>query len=213
MARFWSNVDIDIQTVLGAAQVVSAVTKADPGVATYVGTDPANNDIFVFSSVLGMTQINDRAFAAKNVVGGSNTLEFGEDTTDYGTFVSGNLQPVTLGASMNTVTGVTASGGEPEFADITTIHDQVRRRVPTVVSPFQVAFECLWDPSDAAHVELASASRTITRRVIKITFSDSSFMVGYAYVSAANVPTGNAQDAVKTNITLSFDGIPTVYAA
>lgn len=212
MARFWSNVDIDIQTVLGTPQTVSGITLANPGVATYVGTDPANNSIFIFD-VVGMTEVDSRAFAVKNVNGAGNTMEFGESTASYHAFVSGTFTPVTLGASMATVQSVTASGGEPEFADITTIHDQIRRRVPTVVSPFEMAFECIWDPADAAHVELGVASRSITTRVIKVTFSDGSFMVGNAYISCANVPTGTAQDAVKTSVTFSFDGLPTVYSA
>jgi hypothetical protein len=212
MAKFWSNVDIDIQTALGSSQDISGLTAANPGVVTYVGSDPTNNQIITISAV-GMTEVHQRAFAVKNVNGGANTFDIGENTTGYHTFTSGSFTPVTLGASMSTVQGVTASGGEPEFADITTVHDQVRRRVPTVVSPFQIQFECLWDPSDAAHVELGLASRTITTRVVKITFSDGSFMVGNAYISAANVPNGNAQDAVKTGITFSFDGLPTVYAS
>jgi hypothetical protein len=212
MAQFWSNVDIDIQTVLGSSQSLSAITKANPGVVTYAGTDPAANDILLLSAA-GMTEVHNRAFAAKNVVGGSNTLELGEDTTDYHTFVSGSMQVVTLGASMTNVQGITASGGEPEFADITTVHDQIRREVPTVVSPFKMEFECLFEPGDAAMIELGKASRSLTTRVIRVGFANGAFMVGNAYVSAAGVPTGNAQDAVKTRVTLSFQGLPTVYAS
>ncbi len=40
-AKFWSNVTIDVQTALGSAQDISGITKADPGVITYVGADPA----------------------------------------------------------------------------------------------------------------------------------------------------------------------------
>lgn len=211
-AKFWSNVDIDIQTSLGSVQTISSITKADPGLVTYVGADPTVNDILVVD-IAGMTELQSRAFAAKNVTGGANTLDFGEDTTDYHTFTSGSFQPVVLGASMTNVQDVSASGGEPEFADITTVHDQIRRRVPTVVSPFSIQFGCIFEPSDAAMIELATASRTLTTRVVKITFADGSFMVGNAYISAAGVPTGSAQDVVKTNVNMEFQGLPTVYAS
>lgn len=211
-AKFWANVDIDIQTALGSAQTVTAISKADPGVVTHSGTDPTNGDIVLLSAA-GMTEVNTRAFSASAVNGAANTFEIGENTTGYHTYTSGSYQVVTLGASMTNVQDVSASGGEPEFADITTVHDQIRRRVPTVVSPFSIQFGCLFEPGDAAMVELGNASRTLTTRVVKITFADGSFMVGNAYVSAAGVPTGSAQDVVKTNVSLEFQGLPTVYEA
>lgn len=209
-AKFWSNVTIDIQTALGAPQVISSISKANPGLVTYVGTDPANNDILT-ADIAGMTELHKRAFAVQNENTGSNTFDVGEDTTGYHTFVGGTFTPVTMGASMTNVQDVTASGGDPEFADITTVHDQIRRRVPTVVSPFSIQFGCIFDPDDAAMIELAKASRTITTRVVKIIFADGSFMVGNAYISAAGVPTGSAQDVVKTNVSMEFQGLPTVY--
>lgn len=208
-AKFWSNVDIDIQTAAGSPQVVSSISEADPGVVTYVGADPANGDIIVFN-VAGMTEVHTRAFAVEGLNAGANTFTI-ENTTGYHTFVSGSFQPITMGATMTNVQDVSASGGEPEFADITTVHDQVRRRVPTVVSPFSIQFGCLFDPTNAAMRELKLASSTLTTRVIRITFADGSYMVGNAYVSAAGVPTGSAQDVVKTNVSFEFQGLPTVY--
>ncbi len=209
MARFWSNVDIDIQTALGTPLTLTGLSAANPGVATYTGTDPSNGTIMLFN-VAGMTEVNQRTFAVTAVDAGANTFQV-ENTTGYHAFVSGTATPVTLGVGMTNVQDVDASGGEPEFADITTVHDQVRRRVPTVVSPFSIRFGCLFEPGDPAMAELKLASTTLTTRVIRITFADGSYMVGNAYVSAAGVPTGSAQDVVKTNVSFEFQGLPTVY--
>ena len=211
-ARFWANVDVDIETTRAAATPITSITKANPGLISYTGTDPVNNDVLVMS-IAGMTELHTRAFAAKNVVAASNTMDVGEDTTGYHTFTSGSFQIATMGVSMINVQDVSASGGEPEFADITTIHDQIRRRVPTVVSPFSIQFGCIFEPGDPAMVELGKASRSLTTRVVRIVFADGSFMVGNAYCSAAGVPTGSAQDVVKTNVNLEFQGLPTVYGS
>lgn len=211
-AKFWSNVTIDVQTALGTAQDISSITKASPGLVTYVGADPANDDVIVLD-VAGMTEVHKRAFAVQNVNAAANTLDLGESTIGNHTFVSGTLTPVTMGVSMTNVQDVSASGGEPEFADVTTIHDQIRRRVPTVVSPFSIQFGCIFAPGDAAVTELALAGRTLTTRVVRIVFADGSYMVGNAYISAAGVPTGSAQDVVKTNVSMEFQGLPTVYEA
>ena len=67
-----------------------------------------------------MTELHDRAFAIEGVNAGANTFTT-EDTSDYHTFVSGTFTPITMGVSMTNVQDVNASGGEPEFADITTV--------------------------------------------------------------------------------------------
>ena len=111
-AKFWSNVDIDIQTALGSAVTISAISKADPGVVSYTGTDPANADIVVLN-VAGMTEVHTRAFKVASVDTTANTYNIGEDTTGNHTFTSGDFKVVTLGASMTNVQDVSASGGEP----------------------------------------------------------------------------------------------------
>jgi hypothetical protein len=210
-AKFWSNVTVSIQTALGGSQTITGITRANPGVVTYTGADPANADVLVLD-VSGMTELHKRAIAVAGENTGANTFTI-EDTTAYHAFSSGTFAPVTLGVNMTNIQDVNASGGEPEFADVTTIHDQIRRRVPTVVSPFSMQFGCIFDPSDAAVGELKAASVSLTTRVVKVASPDGSYMVGNAYVSAAGIPTGAAQDVVKTNISLEFQGLPTVYSS
>jgi hypothetical protein len=209
---FWANVGVDVETAAGTPLVITGITKANPAVVTYTGTDPANGDVVKFD-VAGMTQLHKRAGRVANVNAGANTFEIeDEDSTNYGTFASGTATPITLGVSMTTVQDVNSSGGEPEYKDISTIHDQIRREVPTVVSAFNLAFGCLWDMTDAAHQELKQATLELTERVIRIRFSNGVVMLGNAYVSAAGVPTGSAQDVVKTNVAFTMQGLPTVLA-
>lgn len=207
---FWSNVGVDVQTAAGTPLVITAISKANPAVASYTGTDPANGDVVKFD-VIGMTQMHKRVGRVANVNGAGNTFEIeDENSTNYSDFVSGTATPITLGVSMTTVQDVNSSGGEPEYKDISTIHDQIRREVPTVVSAFNLAFGCLWDMTDAAHLVLRTATLELTERVMRIRFSNGVVMLGNAYVSAVGVPNGSAQDVVKTNVAFTMQGLPTV---
>ncbi len=82
-------------TVLEAAQNISAITKANPGVLTYVGADPANGDWMFLSGIGGMTQLNGRFVKVANVNAGANTFELIDlaganiNTTGYGTYTAG----------------------------------------------------------------------------------------------------------------------------
>lgn len=206
---FWSNVGIDVQTALGVAKTLTAITKASPAVATSTAHGLANGE-YVYLDVTGMFEVGQRVFRVANVTANTFELE-GQDTTTFNTFVSGTAQLVTFGASMTTAQDVSFSGGEPEFADVTTVHDNVRRRVPTVVSSMSATIGALYDRTDPAQIELGKATTQKTQRAIRLRFSNGNKLVGAAYCSAAGVPTGSAQEVVKTPITLEFQGLPTPY--
>lgn len=195
----WSNVAVAIGT-LGTVQSVSAITKANPGVVTYVGTDPSNGDYLALTSILGMTQVNNRVFRVANVNAGANTLELeGEDTSAYDTFTSGNMQPITFGTTLSVAAGVNVTGGDFDFLDTTTIHDAVRTQIPGIASPTVFTFDNFWDPSDAALAALVAASNTQAIRALRLTFANAYKYLLLGYVGATLNPTGNAQEMVKTS--------------
>jgi hypothetical protein len=209
----WSNVAIAVQSALGSAQSISGITKASPGVATYVGTDPTNGDFLYLSSVQGMSQVDERIFRAANVNAGSNTVELeGENTTAYDTFSSGNLQVVTFGTTLAIVTDVQVSGGEFDQIDVTTIHDNVRKQIPGAASPIVFSGSCIWDTADAGFAALKAASDVKGKRAIRVTFANGQRVVFTGYIGFTGLPTGQAQDKVVTPFQITMFGRPTTYA-
>jgi hypothetical protein len=73
------------------AQNITGITKANPGVVTYSGSDTyANGDRVLISGVVGMTEVNNREFTVANVNAGANTFELsGVNTSAYTTYSSG----------------------------------------------------------------------------------------------------------------------------
>lgn len=210
---FWTNVGIDVQTALAAAVTITAISKTTPGVATYSGSvNPGNGDYIVVSAN-GMNQINDRIFRIANVNTTTKTFELeGEDTTLYDTFISGNYQVITFGASFQTVQTVSPSGGDYEKADITTIHDAVRKQVPTIAAPMTLAMTNFFDLTDPGFVECNKAYKSKTKRAIRLRFGAGAKMLITGYVGAAGVPTGQAQGVVQTPVSIEAQNLPTVYA-
>jgi hypothetical protein len=78
-------------------QNITGITKANPAVVTYAGSDTyANGDRIVITGVLGMTEVNNREFRVANVNTGTNTFELQDgqtaaniDSTGYTTYASG----------------------------------------------------------------------------------------------------------------------------
>lgn len=74
-----------------AAQNITAITKANPCVVTYSGSDTySNGDSVYIDGILGMTELNGGDYIVANVNTGANTFELaGVNSTAYTTYISG----------------------------------------------------------------------------------------------------------------------------
>lgn len=207
----WTNVQVATQSAIAAADTISGITKANPGVVTSTAHGWVNGD-YVLYDVEGMYQLDDRIVRAANITANTADLE-GLDTTGFGTFASGTGQVITFGNSITTAVNVASSGGEVEFADVTTIHDALRKQIPTLFSPLTLTFEMIFDPADATLLALKAASDLKQQRAIKITWSTGAIMVVNGYIGASLTPTGSAGELVKTNVVFTAFGSPTYYAS
>lgn len=210
----WSNVAVAVQSALATAVTVNSITKANPAVVGYTGTDPVNGD-FIVMTATGMRQVDARVFRVANVVGGSNTLELeGVDSTNFDTFVSGSFQVITFGTSLGTVSSINASGGDFDFIDITTIHDNQKRQIPNLPNPLVFTMDNIWDPADPGLVALKLASDNQAKRAIRFGFAGGAGqkVVFTGYVGASLSPTGSAGDKVVTPVVITADGALSVYA-
>ena len=201
-----SGIRIYMQSAIASSQVVSAVSKASPAVVTYVGADPANGDYIALTDFQGMTEFNDALVKVANVSAGGNTFECtDQNSTGYGTFVSGNMAVVTLGTEIQIATGFSMSGGEQQFAEYGLLWDTVTRRFPTVQSGAQIDLPCIWDPSDVGLIAVRQAADTHAKTAFKIVTSDSLEILFYGYIGASGLPRADSINAIMTtNITITL---------
>lgn len=210
----WAGVGVAMQSALAASQVISGVTKANPGVATYVGTDTVANGDFVIITALGMGQIDGRVFRVANVNTGSNTFELeGEDTTLYDTFTSGSFAEPTIDVNFSTLTDLSGSGGTFDFIDTTTIHLLRKTQIPGSSDPAVYEFGSIWDVSDAGLKAAKAASDQQGQRAFKFSFANGQKMLFNGFVGCTLIPGGTSQDKVTTKVTITMFGNPTYYAS
>jgi len=210
-ATKWSKVAIAIQSALAAADTITAITKANPGVVSAAAHGMIAG-AYAVHTIQGMHQLDDMVVRVANPAAGTYELE-GLDTTAFDTFTSGTAQEITFGTSLTTATSVNASGGDFDFIDVTTIHDNVKKQIPGTANPATFSFENIWDPADAGLLALKSASDTQAKRAIKFTFGNGKILVFTGYVGCSMLPTGGAQDVVKTSVVITMFGKPMVYNA
>lgn len=207
----WSDVTVQLQSALAAADTITAITKANPASVTATGHGLSTGD-FVKLTVVGMYQLDARVFRITVVDANTFTLD-SEDSSAYDDFTSGTAEKITFGTNMATATGLSASGGDFDFIDITTIHDNVRKQIPGLASPATYSFENLWDPADAALDAFKTAADNQTQLAVKFVFASGAIVTFLGYVGATLLPTGNAQDKVTTPVVVTMFGRPTLYAS
>lgn len=210
--RKWSGVAIAMQSALAAADTITGITKASPGVVTATAHGMANGD-YVYLTINGMHQLNGKVCRIANVA--TNTFELeGIDTTSFDTFSSGTAQAVTFGNTITTATSMSASGGDFDFIDTTTIHDNVKKQIPGTANPLSYSFDNLWDIADAGQIAMKAASDAQGIRAFKIQFGTGGPIMAVAgYVGFTGAPTGNAQDKVISPAVITAFGTPSYYAS
>lgn len=207
----WTDVDVFMESAIGAEVSASAITKASEGVMTTGAAHGITTGDYVLVKAQGMTEVNGRIFRAKAASGSTLTLE-GENTTNYGTFTSGTVQKVTLGTTISTLTSVSGSGGEFDPIDTTLIHDKAKSSIPGMASATEYKFDSVWDVSDAGLIAAKQASATKAQKTFMIVFSNGQRVLFYGYIGAQLIPGGSTGGMVTTSITISAQGELTTYA-
>jgi hypothetical protein len=208
----WASVAVGMQSALGVAKTITAIAKNTT--CTVTGTHDFSAGDYVVMSVQGMYQLDGRVVRVLSV---STTVSFvaeGIDSTLFDTFSSGTCQKITFGTSITTATSMSASGGDFDFIDTTTIHDNRKTQIPGLSNPITYTFDNLWDVSDAGQIAMKAATDAQAQRAFKFTFgTGGAIMVVTGYVGFTGAPGGNAQDKVTSQAVITAFGAPTYYAS
>ncbi len=115
---------LTVATATGSPKTITAISNADPGVVTSAAHGQVVGTVGIITSVVGMTQLNNRAFVVYNTASPNPTGTFqlkGVDTTvaqGYGVYTSGGtFTPYTM-TEVGEVRSITAFDGEAADLDV-----------------------------------------------------------------------------------------------
>lgn len=197
-----------------AGTTVTQVTNANPPVASAINT-LATGDYVLISSAWGLLDM--RVVRVLSATGTTFTLE-GLDTTDTtkypggATGGAGTFKKITAWSSLSQVKSVNASGGAQQFADITAINDTVKRQIPTVKDAVSMTVDVFDDPTLAWYADVLVADMARSPYGLLMSFANGSKLVANSYWSIMKVPTMATNEALMTQISLSYAAEPVRYA-
>ena len=202
-----TGTQLAIASTYGTAANMTAITNATEAVATLAAAHGVVvGDFLEITS--GWDLLNGRIVRAKTVATNDvtfeliNTLNVSNYPVGSGT---GTIRRITAWTSITQVQSFDTSGGDLNFADITTIVDKTQKQVPTTRSPQQLSLTVFDDPSTVGQIAVQAASDANTATAFRIVFPNASRMVINGFYSIGSAPTV-AVNAPLTN-TIGFSAV------
>lgn len=204
------GIRVEFAATYSGAKTVSAVTQANPGVATSTSHGLSDGTVGYFSGVSGMVQLEGQAGRVDNSA--TNTFDIqGLNTTNFSAFTGTcSFTPVATWHTLSEATGYTIGGGEAEKLDSTTLIDVVKQEEAGLLAPQTLAINVLaQDTPTAALAALQAAAQAGTKLVFRITLPNGAVRIGYGEpslpgedVQRGQLGTGNFSFTVKGLILL-----------
>lgn len=204
-----------ISTTLAAAIALTAITNANPAVAS-AAAPPADGSIVVLAS--GWSALNDTVAKTANAAADSFELA-GVDTTSLVDFpagagagtarVAGGWVPITQVRSNN------VTGGEQQFFTYQYVEDKSnrQRQKPTTKSPIVITLNMDYDPALPWYEALIQADKLGQPVILRATLTSGDVIYYLAYPSFNKVPTGGLNENQQNVATFSLLGDPVRYEA
>jgi hypothetical protein len=197
-----------------AATATTALSNASECVVTATHSLAAG-DYVVMASGWGL--LDQRVVRVKSVSGGTSFVLEGVDTSDTSKYPAttgvGTFRKINTWSTLSQVKGISASGGAQQFADITSISDTVIRQIPTVKDAVNMTVDVFDDPTLTWYADVIAADTARSPYALLMTFPNGSKLVANAYWSVMKVPTMETNQALMTQISLSYAAEPVRYSS
>ena len=212
--RLPNGATLEIAATYGPAIPVTALSNANPAVATAVAHGLADGDIIAVAS--GWTRLNDRAARVAASLSGTFTLE-NINTTNVQPYPAGSgvgsAREVTGFVEISQITDLTSSGGDQQFLTFGFLADDDDRQIPTTKNPISMAVTVADDPSLAYVAVCEGADEDKVTRVLRLNLPNGDSILYNAYVSITSTPALSRNNLMTRVISLSLAGRPTRYSA
>lgn len=198
----------------GSAKTITAITNANPGVASSTAHGYTDGDIIEITS--GWSRLTDKIVRVDDSVTDAFDLE-GIDTTLTSIYPAGagagTAREITGWTQLAQITSSTSSGGDQQFLDYQFLEADAAKRIPTFKAPAQVTFTVADDPSLPGYQLAKVANDDRLPRAVRITLANGAILLYNAYISLSTIPSLTVNELMTVEVTLSLLSEPVRYAA
>lgn len=206
---------LSIAASYGTVKTITAITNANPGVATSTAHGFANGDILEVTS--GWSKINGRPVRVAAQATNTFNLE-GIDTTSTSRFPVGGgagstVRSVLTWVSIPQILEATYQGGEGQFLTYAFLEDTDDRQIPTTKSAQSITLSIGDDQALPHFALMVAADEDRLPRIVRATLPGGAYIYYNAYITFSKTPSLTRNEIMANAATLSFVAEATRYAS
>jgi hypothetical protein len=188
-----------------AAKTITALSNANPAVATSVAHGYATGDEILLTS--GYEDATDSVYKITVLTADTFSID-GLDTTNTGFFPvgtgAGSAQKITGWTTIPQVLTISGSGGDARFTDVQLLAKRNSLRIPTGFNATSITMSLAHDAANANYKTMLGISRNLSKVAFKQVISGGAVTYGYGYLSVSEMPAlnSNAVNTVQAALTV-----------
>lgn len=197
----------------GSPLTVSAITNANPGVASSTGHALADGDIVEVTS--GWSRLTEKVVKVDQLSADTFGL-VGIDTSLTSIYSvgggAGSVRRVTGFTQLAQILDSSSSGGEQQFLEYQLLEGDAQKRIPTFKSAAGLTFSVADDPLLPGYILASAANDDRLPRAVRITLPSGATIFYNAYISLNKTPSLTVNQIMAVEVTLSLLAEPVRYA-
>lgn len=199
---------------LAAAKTITAITNANPAVATCTGHGYTTGDEIMLSS--GWEDATDSVYKIESVDANSFKI-LGLDSTNTSFFPAGSgggsAQKLSAWTAIPQVLTISASGGDARFTDVNPLAKRNGIRIPTGFNATSITLSLGFDATTPTYKTMVGLSRSLSKVAFKQVLSGGSVQYGWGYLTVSEFPKLNNNQVNTVDAALTFLGRTMSYDA
>lgn len=205
---------VAIASGYGSPKTITAITNANPGVASSTAHGFDDGDYLEVTS--GWSKLNNRIVRVDNKTTDAFDLE-GINTTSTSLFPSGGgagaARDITGWTQLAQITDSSSEGGEQQFLTYQFLESDGEMRIPTTKTAAGITFTIADDPSLPGYILAKEANDDRVPRAVMVTLSNGAKLLYNAFISLSVIPSLTVNQLMTVQVTLSLQGDPVRYAS
>ena len=190
-----------------AAKTITAITNANPAVATSVAHGYTTGDEILLTS--GWEDATDSVYKITVLTADTFSIS-GLDTTNTGFYPvgtgTGTAQKVSGWTSIPQVLSISGSGGDARFTDVQLLAKRNSLKIPTGFNATSITMSLAHDAANANYITMVGISRNLSKVAFKQVISGGSVTYGYGYLSVSEMPKLNSNQVNSVDAALTVIG-------
>lgn len=200
---------VKVSTATAAAKTITGITAANPGVVSSTAHGYVNDNIVSISGVVGMTQVNGRAFVVQGATDSPLTPNSFEivDTTGYTAYTSAGSAYLETMTAVGDVASFSGFDGTADDIDVTHLGSTAKEFLVGLQDFGGLSMELNLTNSDTGQAKLRALKAAGTQGTFSITLSNGEVAAFKGYVKSFTV-SNTANDATRASVQLKIASEP-----